>query len=107
MKIQNYGNWKGDKRGGHHPPACTCYRCNEQRLEEEAAQEEARRVAEYDRQVAGGHERAQANTKGRVTQDVGETAEADALDAPARKPPAPPGLEIWPETLILPKQSFS
>ena len=48
MKIQNYGDWKGDKRGGHHPPACTCYRCNEERRqrEQEAAKEEAQRVVE-------------------------------------------------------------
>ena len=62
MKIQNYGEWKGDKRGGHHPPACTCYRCNEVRLNEEAAQGEARRVAEYDRRVAESSERPQADT---------------------------------------------
>ena len=63
MKIQNYGDWKGDKRGGHHPPACTCYRCNEQRRAEDAAQEEARRVAEYDRRVAESRERAQPKTR--------------------------------------------
>ena len=46
MKIQNYGDWKGDKPGGHHPPACTCYRCNKERRqgEQEAAKEEAQRV---------------------------------------------------------------
>ena len=54
MKIQNYGDWKGDKRGGHHPPACTCYRCNEERWRIEASKEEERRVAEYDRQVEKG-----------------------------------------------------
>lgn len=52
MKIQNYGEWKGDKRRGHHPPACTCFRCNEERRVEEAAKEEERRVKEYDRRVA-------------------------------------------------------
>ena len=29
LKIQNYGNWEGDRKGGHHPPNCTCYGCNE------------------------------------------------------------------------------
>ena len=29
MKIQNYGDWDSDARQGHHPPNCTCYRCNE------------------------------------------------------------------------------
>ena len=51
MKIQNYGEWKGDRSGGHHPPACTCYRCNEERRAEEAAKEEERRVKEYDKRV--------------------------------------------------------
>ena len=41
---------------GYHPHACRCYQCNEQRRDEgaaqAAAQEEARRVAEYDRRVA-------------------------------------------------------
>ena len=52
MKIQNYGVWKGDKPGGHHPPACTCYRCNEERHRLEASKEEERRVKEYDRRMA-------------------------------------------------------
>ena len=46
MKIQNYGDWKGDKPGGHHPPACTCYRCNEERRQLEAFKEEEHRVEE-------------------------------------------------------------
>ena len=52
LKIQNYGEWKGDKPGGHHPPACTCYRCNEERRQVEASKEEERRVKEYDRRTA-------------------------------------------------------
>ena len=52
LRIQNYGDWGGDKRGGHHPPACTCYRCNEERRRLEASKEEERRVAEYDRRTA-------------------------------------------------------
>ncbi len=52
MRIQNYGDWKGDKPEGHHPPACTCYRCNEERRRLEASKEEERRVKEYDRRVA-------------------------------------------------------
>ena len=36
LKIGNYGNWEGDRSGnrpgsGCHPPACTCYDCNEGR----------------------------------------------------------------------------
>ena len=67
MKIQNYGDWKGDKRGGHHPPACTCYRCNEERRRIEASKEEERRVAEYDRQVEKGRRSAQPNQGNSVT----------------------------------------
>ena len=52
LKIQNYGDWKGDKPGGHHPPACTCYQCNEERRQAEASEEEERRVKEYDRRTA-------------------------------------------------------
>ena len=29
LKIQNYSDWDGDKKKGHHPPNCTCYGCNE------------------------------------------------------------------------------
>ena len=68
MKIQNYGGWKGDRPGGHHPPACTCYKCNEERRRLEASKEEERRVAEYDRRVAAGRRRAQSteNNKARA-----------------------------------------
>ena len=55
MRIQNYGDGGDDRRRrpqGYHPPACTCYQCNELRLAEEAAKEEERRAAEYDRRVA-------------------------------------------------------
>ena len=48
-KIQNYDNF-GEK-SGYHPPACTCYRCNEERLARAADGEEGRRAAEYDRRV--------------------------------------------------------
>ena len=87
LKIQNYGEWKGDGPGGHHPPACTCYRCNEQRQAEEAAQEEGRRVAEYDRRVTENRERARTKTGEDATHDVGGTAETGASDAPERRPP--------------------
>jgi DNA mismatch repair ATPase MutL len=60
MKIQNYGDWKGDKPGGHHPPACTCYRCNEERRRLEASKEEERRVKEYDRRVGENQTRSAA-----------------------------------------------
>ena len=51
-RLGNFGPW-----GGRHPPACTCYDCNEQRQREEASKEEARRVGEYDRLVAGSRAR--------------------------------------------------
>ncbi len=63
MRIQNYGEWEGDKPGGHHPPNCTCYACNERRRAREAAEEETRRAAEYDRRMA----RAKARGQGRTT----------------------------------------
>lgn len=28
LKVTNYGEWEGDRQG-YHPPACTCYSCNE------------------------------------------------------------------------------
>ena len=36
LKIGNYGNWEGNRPsnrpgGGYHPPAYTCYTCNEGR----------------------------------------------------------------------------
>ena len=52
LRIQNYGNSGGDKSRGYHPPACTCYKCNEERRLLEASKEEERRSAEYDRRVA-------------------------------------------------------
>ena len=52
MKIQNYGEWKGSKARGHHPPACTCYQCNEEQRRLKASEEEERRVKEYDKRVA-------------------------------------------------------
>ena len=61
LKIQNYGDWKGDSRRGHHPPACTCFRCNEERRRLEASKEEERRVAEYDRRVAESQRRPQSS----------------------------------------------
>ena len=54
LKIQNYGSWEGDKPGGHHPPGCTCVKCNQERRQLEASQEEERRAKEYDRRVAQG-----------------------------------------------------
>ena len=37
LKIQNYGEWEGDKPGGHHPPACSCHDCNEGRRTQDTA----------------------------------------------------------------------
>ena len=52
MKVPNYGQWEGDQPGGHHPPACTCYACNELKLRRQTAEEEQRRSAEYERRIA-------------------------------------------------------
>ena len=49
MKVQNYGKWPGDSPSGHHPPACTCFACNEGK--------QARLKAEYEVRRAIGHER--------------------------------------------------
>ena len=38
LKLGNYGEWEGDRPGGHHPPACTCYDCNEERNKRNAAE---------------------------------------------------------------------
>ena len=57
MRIGNFGQWEGDKPGGHHPPNCTCVQCNERRLQREAAEEEERRAKEYDRRVAQSRQR--------------------------------------------------
>lgn len=34
LKVPNYGEWDGELRNqrGYHPPACTCYRCNEAKM---------------------------------------------------------------------------
>ena len=64
---------------GHHPPACTCYRCNEQRLVEEATREEERRVAEYNRRVAESRERKQ-----------GQAGQQAPARDPHPQPPNPP-----------------
>jgi len=29
--MRNYRNWDADRLRDHHPPACTCYGCNEAR----------------------------------------------------------------------------
>lgn len=31
LKVTNYGEWEGDRQG-YHPPACTCYSCNEAKM---------------------------------------------------------------------------
>lgn len=60
-KIQNYDDF-GEKEG-YHPPACTCVQCNEERRDREAAEEEDRRVAEYDRRIAESEARSQAQSR--------------------------------------------
>ena len=41
LRIGNYGEWEGDRRSGrpgtgYHPPACTCFACNEGRDKQRA-----------------------------------------------------------------------
>ena len=79
LGIPNYGDWGGDKGRGHHPPACTCFGCNEGQRQKEAAKEEERRAAEYDRQVA--KEKAEEQARERAQQ-------ASAAPPPPTKPPA-------------------
>ena len=62
-RIQNYGDFGGDRVRGHHPPACTCYNCNEERRRLEASKEEERRAAEYDQRVAETSQRDQPAKK--------------------------------------------
>ena len=45
LGIQNYGEWEGDKPAGHHPPACTCYRCNEGRMRRPSRAQASERTA--------------------------------------------------------------
>ena len=99
LKIQNYGDWAGDKRGGHHPPACTCYGCNEERrrLEAslEASKEEERRVAEYDRRVAQTHPQGrsqeQGRTRGRGPRPAGRNPSPHVDSTPRHDPSPQPG----------------
>ena len=54
MRIPNYGDSGNERRrklGGYHPPACTCYRCNEERRAKETAEEEERRAAALERLI--------------------------------------------------------
>ena len=56
MRDQNYddsGHGWWHRLRGYHPPACTCYQCNEGRLAQEATDEEERQSAEYERRVGG------------------------------------------------------
>ena len=64
MKIQNYGDWGEDRPGGHNPPACTCFACNEERNARDAILEEDRRATEYDRRVAASSQRQSAGRGG-------------------------------------------
>ncbi len=38
LRIGNYGEWSGDRPGGHHPPACTCFDCNEAQNNKDATE---------------------------------------------------------------------
>ena len=93
LKIPNYGDWEGDKRGGHHPPACTCYDCNEERRRLEASKEEEHRAAEYDRRVA--RTRTQSHTQGPGQQRSGRAqpprpSSGRSPRRPSQRPPQPP-----------------
>ena len=90
MKIQNYGDWEGDKPRGHHPPACTCYRCNEERLAKEAAKEEERRAAEYDRRVAQSQTRDRPPVQQPAEEEERPASESQARDRPPVQQPAHP-----------------
>lgn len=48
LRIGNYGSWEGDRPGkrpggGYHPPACTCYECNEGRRRRRTSEDSSRR----------------------------------------------------------------
>ena len=62
MKIPNYGEYEKGELRGYHPPACTCFDCNEVRIALEAAAAEERRMDEYERRLAGVQERRQSRT---------------------------------------------
>ena len=85
MRIQNYG----DHRGRPHPPNCTCWRCNEERLAKEAAEEEDRRVAEYDRRVAQNQEPGQ-NQPGRIRNLSPQQPYPAGGSSPSQQSPHPP-----------------
>ena len=91
LKIQNYGEWEGDRPRGPHPPACTCYKCNEERLAKEAAEAEDRRVAEYDRRVAQSQARQRAPVRNLSPRPPGPTRRGPASNPrPPTQPPRPP-----------------
>ena len=85
MKIPNYGETPGDGPG-YHPPACTCFACNEVRLRREASQEEERRAAEYDRRV----DLAGTGTGPRQRSEAGNRATARDPAPLSRSPSGPP-----------------
>ena len=90
MRTQNYGDWKGDRPGGHHPPTCTCYRCNEEKRQLEPAKEEERRVAEYDKRVAEGQAQAEAQARAE-TQGRGDERARAARPQPQGQDRQPTG----------------
>ena len=94
LKVPNYGDWEGDKFGGHHPPACTCYDCNEERRRLEASKEEEHRAAEYERRV--GRTRTQSRAQGPGQQRSGRAqpprsnSDRPPPRRPSQRPPQPP-----------------
>ena len=90
LKIPNYGDWAGDKEGGHHPPACTCYNCNEERRRLEASKEEDRRAREYDRRVAQSRTQSRAQGPGQQRSGPAQPPRPSSGRPPPRRPPQPP-----------------
>ena len=87
LKIPNYG---GDDRRGYHPPACTCFACNEERLQREANEEDARRAAEYDRRVRLAKDRA---AKEPPASDAPPSSNAPPAGTPATSSAPAPGVD--------------
>ena len=92
LRIPNYGDDGNERRRGlqgYHPPACTCVKCNEERLAKEAGEEEERRAAEYDRRTAQSRARGQSQRR-------------QPPRRPSTPPAARPGPQSSPQTPVQP-----
>ena len=110
MRIQNYGDDGNDRRRkvrGYHPPACTCFRCNEERLAKEAAEEEQRRVAEYDRRMAEvrSQECAQTQSRNRASSSTGTSSSPQTGNSDQSSPSQPNRSSSWPPRSVSPSPS--